>query len=169
MRHFLNENYTHCMKYSFSPLKHSLPFKYKCGARKSVMSAPELGERLERFVLFDICGCCRAYDRTMRHKLGLLELEQESDEGLVRDLLQVSTVHCIRVLINNIRCFAWPSLICGRMAAPAFAGMWWPECTPGLEQASDCSVSCHDSQSTARCVDNVCNRRRLHQHLPLAG
>jgi hypothetical protein len=64
------------------------------------MSAPELGENFKRFILFDICGCCRAYDRTMRHKLGLLELQQESDEGLVRDLLQVSTAHCIRVLLN---------------------------------------------------------------------
>ena len=75
------------------------------------MSVPELGGRLKRFVLFDICGCCRAYDRTMRHKLGLLELEQESDEGLVRDLLQVSIVHCIRALPNNVKCSAWPSLI----------------------------------------------------------
>ena len=31
----------------------------------------------------------RAYDRTMRHKLGLLELEDDGDEALVRDLLQV--------------------------------------------------------------------------------
>lgn len=75
------------------------------------MSAPELDGRLKRFVLFDICGCCRAYDRTMRHKLGLLELEQESDEGLVRDLLQVSTVHCIRVLPNNMKSSAWQSFI----------------------------------------------------------
>ena len=31
----------------------------------------------------------RAYDRTMRHKLGLLEVEDDGDEALVRDLLQV--------------------------------------------------------------------------------
>ena len=31
----------------------------------------------------------RSYMRTMRHKLGLLQLERDSDEQLVQDLLQV--------------------------------------------------------------------------------
>jgi len=31
----------------------------------------------------------RAYDRTMRHKLGLLELEHDGDEELMKDLLEV--------------------------------------------------------------------------------
>ena len=38
----------------------------------------------------------RAYDRTMRHKLGLLELEHDSDEALVKDLLQVHSHHHTR-------------------------------------------------------------------------
>ena len=35
----------------------------------------------------------RAYDRTMRHKLGLLEVEDDGDEALVRDLFQVRFPH----------------------------------------------------------------------------
>ena len=35
----------------------------------------------------------RAYDRTMRHKLGLLELEDDGDGALITDLLKVRLSH----------------------------------------------------------------------------
>ena len=39
--------------------------------------------------IFHLSVCRRSYMRTMRHKLGLLQLEHDSDEQLVQDLLQV--------------------------------------------------------------------------------
>lgn len=49
----------------------------------------------------------RAYDRTMRHKLGLLELEDDCDEALVRDLLQVPSKHQHQTIIRS--CHGVPS------------------------------------------------------------
>ncbi len=74
------------------------------------MSAPELTQIWDGFDLPDISCGCRAYDRTMRHKLGLLELEQEADEGLIRDLLQVSN-GCDRVLPCHLSCSAMAKLV----------------------------------------------------------
>ena len=48
---------------------------------------------------------CRSYMRTMRHKLGLLLLERDSDEQLVQDLLQVSFEMCLIAAIVSSQAF----------------------------------------------------------------
>ena len=43
--------------------------------------------------------------RTMRHKLGLLQLERDSDEQLVQDLLQVRLQVCLITAIMSCQAF----------------------------------------------------------------
>ena len=49
---------------------------------------------------------CRSYMRTMRHKLGLLQLECDSDEQLVQDLLQVRSQVCLITVILSQQAFS---------------------------------------------------------------
>ena len=105
---------------------------------------------------------CRSYMRTMRHKLGLLLLEHDSDEQLVQALLQVRLQACLIAAIMSLQAFPEPSEPC--------ILDWLRRPEPSSSHREIASPPGHlISLSIMLPADHARDGRGFHQCLPLPG